>query len=93
MKAKLKRLQSPDIDLDSFSPEDLNDFGFLLEAYIVLDCGSGEESFGILVCTPKWLQRYYLDEMPLFSCHFMFVSRYDLEEIKEKIDSFCNQCK
>ena len=54
----LKRLHSPDVfDLDTYSPEEESCFGFLLQAMFRPEDGEGEESFDMMVCTPKWLAR------------------------------------
>lgn len=54
---QLKGLYSPDVDLDSYRPDEADCFGFLLQAFFGPSDGAGRESFDILVCTPKWLDR------------------------------------
>lgn len=57
MKAKLKRLHSPDIvDLRAYTP-DSAEFGFLLQLMVGPADGEGEESFDLIICTPDWLKK------------------------------------
>ncbi|MCF7484267.1 immunity 8 family protein [Vibrio sp. J1-1] len=92
MKAKLKRIYSPDVDFDSFWPEDTENFGFLLQAMIGPEGEDGEESFGIQVCTPEWLKSRYSENDVLFGRHMMIVFDYDIDRIKSHIVKYCDRC-
>jgi len=92
MKASLKRLHSPDIDVETFWPEDENCFGFLLEAMIGPEGGTGEESFGMQVCKPSWLAEKYAAEEVLFGRHFVIVFDYDMRRIEDRIRKYCERC-
>jgi hypothetical protein len=92
MKAKLKRLHSPDIDLATFFPEEPDNFGFLLQAMIGPDNQEGEESFDIQICTPKWLQSRYSESEVLFGYHHLIVFEYDLRRIENTISKYCDGC-
>ncbi len=92
MKAKLKRLYSPDVDLPTYHPEEPEKFGFLLQAMIGPEEEEGEDSFGIIVCSVKWFQDHYSEEIPLFGFHFLFVSEYDISEISKKVEKYCEAC-
>lgn len=92
MRAKLKRLHSPDVDLKTFWPNEADNFGFLLQAMIGPENQDGEESFDIQVCTPEWLKSKYLADDVLFGYHFLIVFEYDLEKIRQKIARYCERC-
>jgi hypothetical protein len=56
MRAVLKDLYSTDLaDAKTYTPEEEDNFGFLLRAEIGAPDAEGAESFDITVCTPKWL--------------------------------------
>jgi hypothetical protein len=95
MRAKLKALHSPDIDLEAFSPTDPTSFGFLLQAMIGPEDQDGAESFDIEVCTPKWLmERQQSGAAPavVLGTHMMFVSCFDLGQIRGELDRYCERC-
>jgi hypothetical protein len=95
MKAKLKSLHSPDVDLASFSPVDPTNFGFLLQAMIGPDGQEGAESFEIQVCTPKWLvDRHEQGVFPdiILGMYMMFVFSYDLRQISRTLERYCERC-
>jgi Immunity protein 8 len=92
MRAKLKELHSPDIDWDSYYPEDPTTFGFLLQAMIGIDGQEGDESFDIQVCSPEWLKKEYKKNDILFGRHLLIVFEYDKKRIESKISGYCERC-
>lgn len=92
MKAKLKDLHSPDIDLDSFKPREAGNFMFLLQAFIGPDNKTGDESFDFQVCTPDWLKSNHSKAEVLFGRHLLIVFEYDLPRIRGKISKYCESC-
>lgn len=78
MRARLKRLHSPDVaDLETWSPAS-DRFGFLLEAMIGPSDGPGEEAFTMTVCTPAWFAAERMTEAIVRSGrHTLFVASYD----------------
>ena len=92
MRAQLKRLHSPDIDIGSFWPQDVTNFGFLLQAMIGPEGEDSEESYDIFVCTPEWLRKKYSNTDVLFGEHMMIVFDYDINLIKQKISRYCERC-
>jgi hypothetical protein len=89
IRPSLKRLHSPDIDLESFFPEEDDCFGFLLQAFFAP--GEGE-SFDIFICTPKWLERNMKEGDILSGRHYLFVKRYDLEAIRRYLQKWSQHC-
>jgi Immunity protein 8 len=82
MKATVRRLHSPDVDLESFAPEDPEDFGLLVQLMVGPADGPGEESFDIVVCTPGWLARSVRNDGPLVGLHHLVVERYDPTRVR-----------
>ena len=90
MRAALRRLHSPDVpDLSSYEPERDDDFGFLLQILAGPNCGEGEESFDVIVCTPRWLERTHdrADVVP--GRHHLIVFEYNYERLIRAIASMC----
>lgn len=92
MRAELKSLHSPDIDLTTFWPEENDCFGFLLQAMIGPEGQEGADSFDIQVCTPKWILRKYSVTDVIFGMHMLIVFEYDLYRIREVIQNYCQRC-
>jgi hypothetical protein len=86
MRARLKRLHSPDVaDLESWSPGD-KDFGLLLQAMIGPDGNDGEESFSLTVCTPDWFSGHRMEQGLRMGSQTLFVARYDYLLIRHFIE-------
>jgi hypothetical protein len=92
MKAELKELVCLDFDLNSYWPDDEDNFGFILRAMIGPDNGESAEAFDIQVCTFEWLKENYKLEKVFFAYQMVIVTEYDIEDIKTKIEDFCKSC-
>jgi len=89
----LKRLHSPDIsNLETHHPEDEESFGFLIQAMFGPEGAQGEESFDMVVCTPKWFEKQILDDSALSGRHHLFVKRYDIEIIRAFLIQYARTC-
>jgi hypothetical protein len=91
MRASLRRLHSPDVDLSSFWPDDPCNFGFLLQAFIGPENELGDESFSFVVCTPRWLE-VKLEGRIMFGSHHLIVPGYDLHAIESYLKRHCDRC-
>ena len=92
MRAEVKRFHSPDIDdLNNFHPEDPESFGFLLEVMIGPENQPGEESFDVLVCTPKWLLQERGVDAVIFGYDKLIVFEYNFKKIAAAITAFCER--
>ena len=87
LKPVIKAIVSPNIeDLPDYSPEEEDNFGFLLQLLIGLENEQGMESFQIIVCTPKWFaERYAKDSFVLARNHVM-VFNYDYNALIDFIN-------
>jgi hypothetical protein len=86
MRAKLKRLHSPDIpDLENWYPGE-GPFGFLLQAMVGPASSDGEESFDMIVCTPEWFAERMRGQLVMSGIHTLFISNYDYGAPKRFIE-------
>ncbi len=89
MKAEIKCLYSPDVyDLKNYCPPDEECFGFLLRLMVGERGKEGEESFDMILCTPKWLSANNKKQDVLFGLHYLIVFRYDYDLIFEKLRKY-----
>lgn len=93
MKPILKSFHSPDVpDLRSYSPDDPENFGFLLQLMIGPEDEEGFESFDVIVCTPKWLRKNHKKDDVVIGRHYLIVFEFDLQRLLEAVRAFCEQC-
>jgi hypothetical protein len=77
---------SPDIDLETFTPDICDNFGFLLEVFVGFEGENGEECFDMFICTPKWIEQHYSKQTVLVGLHTIMVQEYNFERIKSAIE-------
>lgn len=93
MQAVLKGLHSTDIaDVESYQPEREDNFGFALRAMVGMTGETGEESFDITVCTPKWLLERHGDSEILLGLHKLIVFKYEYAAIRKFIEKYLMRC-
>lgn len=93
MQPVLKSLHSTDIaDVETYLPDEEDNFGFTLRAMIGLMNEEGEESFDIVVCTPKWLMGRYGPSDVLLGLHKLIVFKYDYLRLRQFIDKYLMRC-
>jgi hypothetical protein len=89
----LKRLHSPDaLNLESFTPVDPTSFSLLLQAMFGPEGNEGEESFDILVCTPRWLASEVERKGLVDGRHHLVVSKFDLAQIRAFLVAYAKDC-
>lgn len=82
MRARVRYLHSPDFDLETFTPDDPEDVGLLIQVIAGPADGPGDESFDVVVRTPRYLARETRDRGPLMGRHYLVVDRYDFGQIR-----------
>jgi hypothetical protein len=89
MRARLRGVHSPDVDdLAAYRPSS-DGFAVLMQLLVGPDDGSGEESFDVLVCSPRWLQQ---QPAPVIGRHHLVVSHFDLGAIEEFLRRQVESC-
>jgi hypothetical protein len=93
MQAVLKSLHSTDIgDVEKYLPDEEDKFGFTLRAMVGAMEGEGEESFDIVVCTPKWLMEKYTRSDVLLGLHKLILFKYDHLRLRKFIEKYLMRC-
>lgn len=82
MKARVRRFHSPDADLNRYVPDDPEDVGLLVQIMAGPEDSQGEESFDVVVCTPRWLDRWVRADGPLIGRHHLIVERWDPPRVR-----------
>jgi len=86
MKAEIKYLHSPDVsDLKEYQPQQKDNFGFLLQVMIGPKGEKGEESFDMMVVTPKWLMEKYGHSEVILGKHYVIVFEYNYENLYNRL--------
>ena len=86
MVSEIKYLHSPDVyDLKSYKPEKADNFGFLLQIMVGVKGDKGEESFDVMLCTPKWFEEYYKKNDTVLGLHYIFMFEYNYEKLYKKL--------
>lgn len=98
MKAVLKSYYSVNIEnLESYIPNNPESYGFNLTLLVGPKDSDGEESFNIIVVTPKWLLEKYAnpafakDEI-IIGRHYLIVFEYNFERIISFIRNYVENC-
>ena len=92
MKPILRRLHSPDLlNMQDDMPDNVEQFGILVQAFIGPSDGLGEESFDFVVCTLDFAASALHQDGFLFGKHYLLVECYNYQIIFDAIDSLCNK--
>jgi hypothetical protein len=93
MKAILKDIYSTDISipLADFKPDDSENFGFLVRIIVEEEKHGGEESFDIMVCTPKWLISNHNKSDIIIGRHYLIVFEYNYLRIYSKLKTIIDE--
>ena len=93
MLSEVKNIISPDIiDFGNYWPEDDESFSFLITVLVGPRGTAIEESFGVVVCTPKWLMNKYDENEILLGKNKLIVFKYDMDRILLRIRKMFDNC-
>lgn len=86
IRAQIRSLYSLQVEnLDSFAPEDPENFCVPVRVLVGPKGQPGEESYDIQVCSPKWLDSVCKREFFVVGRHYLVVSEYDFLRIRSVI--------
>ena len=77
MRATVRQFHSPDAELDTYLPNDPEDVGVLVQITAGPEGTPGADSFDIVVCTPRWLDRWIREYGPVIGRHHLIIERWD----------------
>jgi hypothetical protein len=93
MKSEIKYFHSPDVDpVETYAPPDKTDFCFLLQIIVAPEGQPGEESFDVVVCSPKWLLRNLGETKILIGRHHLIMNEYNYERLVAFIRDEFGKC-
>ena len=93
MLSEIKKIISPDIiDFKTYWPEDAESFSFLITVIVGPRGDAGEESFDVVVCTPKWLLNKYDENEMILGKDKLIVFRFDMDRILARIRKLFDNC-
>jgi hypothetical protein len=92
MKAIVKGMwvDNPTINLNSYFPDDPDNFSLWIEFKIGSDNEEGINYYRVLVCTPKWLCRNVWE--PRWGRHMLIVHEYDRSAIEKCVHDYVAKC-
>ncbi|WP_157548061.1 Imm8 family immunity protein [Micromonospora sp. ATCC 39149] len=82
MKAEIRHIVSPDVDMDLPDLSCPSDFCALVQMTVGPKGELSGESFDIVVCTPAWIGRRVAEHGPLIGRHYLIVENFQPEAIK-----------
>lgn len=90
---EIKRLHSPDItNLKEYKQPENGEFCFLLQIIVTPKGVDGEESFDVIVCSLKWLDKR-IDSFDIYNArHHLIIKNYNYDKLLEMIKKYCNSC-
>lgn len=91
MRAELKSIMSPDVDLENFVPDESEGFSVFVQAFIGPMESSGADSFGITVCDPTWIERQLVGKKYAWGYRTLVLEKYDFGVLKSAIERLCGQ--
>lgn len=91
MKAELKSIHSPDIDIRNYWPENPESFHFLLQVMIGPEGEDSSESFDFEVFSPIWIQNNIRHDDMLYGLHKIILTTYDIPLLENRLRHLCSR--
>lgn len=91
MRAELKSVDSPDVDFDTYWPEDETCFSFPIELRIGPEGSNASDLFQMTVCTPGWLSKQNSGMTAVFGENLLIVFGYNWDMIHSYLENRINR--
>jgi len=92
VQAVIRHVNTPDIDPDTYVPEDPANFMFLVQLIAGPLGEPGEESFQFEVCTPGWVAARVREGGPLNGRHLVIVDAFHWPTIRAYFERLVDRC-
>ncbi len=93
MEAILKSYSSPDIsNLELYHPQVPDVFGFLLQLFVGPEDTEWDESFNVVVVSPRWLEQNHARHEIIIGRHRLITFEYDFERLINFIRNYLKDC-
>jgi len=92
MQAEIRHLLTPDIDPDTYVPDDPERFAFLVQMLAGPSGEPGEESFQFEVCTPGWLLQQVRQDGYMNGRHHVVVDTFDWPALQTYFQRLITRC-
>jgi hypothetical protein len=96
VRAQLSGFYSPDLlaerqepDLESFQPDDFENFGLGVTAFVGPNDAGGEEMFDFFVCTARWLADHPPEKGFWFLRSYLLLNRWDYGVLDRSLRDLC----
>jgi hypothetical protein len=90
---EIKSLSSPDVDVDLWQPESVQDVCFLLEIEIGEACDERRDLFHVIVATPEGLRMWKCDEESIITDRATIIIAYfTWKNVHNAIENIVRQC-
>jgi hypothetical protein len=91
VQAELRGFYSVDVeeDLESFRPDDPQNFAFPVTAFVGPKDGPGEEMFDFVVCTGQWLVEHPSEKGFWFLRNHVLLTRWDYSVLDRALRDLC----
>jgi hypothetical protein len=94
MRAVIRGIHSPDArDLESFYPDDPENFELLLQIMAGPHDGPGAESFDVVVCSPRWLEAQLKPGEIRSGRHYLITLGWNWAELQRDIRRRVESCE
>jgi hypothetical protein len=92
MQAEIRHLLTPDINPDTYVPDDPDRFAFLVQMLAGPAGEPSEESFQFEVCTPGWLHQQVQRDGPLNGRHHVIVDTFNWPALQTYFQHLVTSC-
>ncbi|MGO4574366.1 Imm8 family immunity protein [Microvirga sp. 2TAF3] len=92
MRAELKDIYSPDVDVDNFVPERKDTFAIFVQIFVGPERVDAYDSFDCYICSPNGIQNIFKGEDILIGEPLIIAHEYDFKLIRNRIDRYCSSC-